>query len=173
MDPAFAALLGVALGGALTLGVEIYRNRSARRQRLDDVRRGAYARLLSLSARTGYEATMVARRTFDEFGRAGAEPPIDPGAWPDGLARQSAQRFSELSDELTLVYEEIRLVASDKVAKAAGLLMGYIGELGVAARSGGGESAVGFADARRRVHDARAELRPAMRRELGSSPDGR
>jgi hypothetical protein len=168
VDPALAALLGVALGGALSLGIEVYRNRTAREQRLDEVRRNAYARLLALSARLGYEATMVARRSFDEFGIRNETPPIDPGLWPDGLARQSAREFSDLSDELTLVYEEIRLVAADEVAERSGLLLQFIGELGAVARSGRGESTNDFVEARSRAHEARASLRSAMRAELGS-----
>jgi hypothetical protein len=110
MDPALAALVGVAVGGGLTFGVEVYRTRSSRAHRHEDLRRGAYTRLLTGSARIGYEATMVARRVADEFKDDGT-PPLDPGLWPDGLARQSASRFAEMSDDLTLVYEGVGLLS--------------------------------------------------------------
>lgn len=166
MDPAVAALLGVVLGGAISGGVEVYRSRSSRHHHLDDIRREAYARLLALSARAGFEATMLARRSQDEFGRQSETPPIDPAHWPEGPARASASEFAELSDELTLVYEEIRLVSSEDVAQRARAVMQVIGELGVASRSGRGESANDFADARRSLRDARKQLRLAMRNDL-------
>lgn len=166
VDPAVAALIGVVLGGAISGGVEVYRSRNSRRDRLADIRREAYARLLALSARAGFEATMLARRTHDEFGGRNEAPPIDPARWPEGPAPESARKFAEMSDELTLTYEQIRLVSSDGVARRAKYLMQAIGEIGVAARSGRGESADDFTKALRCLREARTQLRLAMRHDL-------
>ncbi len=112
---------------------------------------------------------MVARRASEEFRQVGVAPPIDPGLWPEGVARQSALRFEELSDELTLVYEELRLVSSPNVAELANDLLYAMGELGSEARSGHGEAAEAFEAVRAQVHQARSRLRLAMRAELGQA----
>lgn len=161
MDPALSALLGVALGGLLSLCIEVYRSRSTAHEARAALQRDAYARMLALSARVGHEATMVARRTHSEFGPN--DVPADPGVWHDGLARMSEQRFSDLSDDLTLVYEEIRLIGSDDVSATAELLMRSIGILGAEARSGRGERDPGFTEARQEIRNARSALRLRMR----------
>lgn len=112
---------------------------------------------------------MVARRACEAFAKDGVAPPIDPGQWPEGIAQYSVVRFENLSDELTLVYEEVRLVASATVADHAGALMTAVGNLGSEARSGQGDTADGFIAARGQAHEARSSLRSVMRRELGNA----
>lgn len=166
MAEALAGLIGVLLGGAIGVGIEIVRARHDERIKLADARRQACARLMALSARLDYEALMLTRRVSD-LKAAGRTVPIDLATLEPGPARETFDRFDRLSDDFTFAYEEVRLLATKDVVAAAGALAGRIAVLAREARAGIAADEPEFNKRLDEVHEARVQLRELIRMELG------
>jgi hypothetical protein len=166
MPEALFGLLGVLLGGAIGVAIELVRAKQDEKNRLTDARRQAYAHLIALSARLDYEALMLTRRVAD-LKASGRTVPIDLATLEPGPARETFDRFDRLLDDFTFAHEEVRLLGRKHVVAAAGGLATRIASLASEARAGIAEDDPAFKGSLEEVHRARLEVRELVRDELG------
>jgi hypothetical protein len=177
-------IVGALAGAVPTVYLDRVRGLRERREQFADLHRELFTSFLGNISSTEWEALALHQRLaatespgpnqlpdatgFTNVSRAH----LDPERIPEGPARQSAQQVARLRDELTPIYQGIKLTAPDEaIAAAKRAIQAVNGLVDKAIGADPANSAKEIESYRSVLEETRNEVRKEARRLLAAPPE--